>query len=50
MLVWCVGGPANGRAVRFPPPPELDADGGLYVLVDEGPLETWRYEFIADAT
>ena len=49
MLVWCEGGPALGRAVRFPLPLELDADGGIYVLVDDGPAECWRYEFIADA-
>lgn len=49
MLVWCAGGPAIGRAVRFPPPPELDVDGGTYVLVDDGPPEGWRYDFIADA-
>jgi hypothetical protein len=28
---------------------ELDVDGGTYVLVDDGPIETWGYEFIADA-
>jgi hypothetical protein len=27
---------------------ELDADRGTYVLVDDGPIETWRYELIAD--
>jgi hypothetical protein len=32
----------------FPPPLELAAGGGIYVL-DDGPIETWRYEFIADA-
>ncbi len=49
MLVWCSGGPAIGRTVCFPPPPELDADGGIYVLVDDGPPEGWHYEFVADA-
>lgn len=47
MLVWCDGGPAIGRAVSFPPPLELEADGGIYVLIDDGPIETWRYEFVA---
>jgi hypothetical protein len=50
MLVWCDGGPAIGRAVSFPPPFELDADGGVYVLVDDEPIETWRYEFVADGS
>ena len=49
MLVWCEGGPSIGRAVRFPPPLDLEADGGIYVLVDDGPPESWRYEFIAVA-
>ena len=37
MLIWCVGGPAPGRAVTFPPPPEIELDDGMYVLVDDGP-------------
>jgi hypothetical protein len=47
MLVPCDGGPAIGRAVTFPPPLEIDVDGGTYVLVDDGPPEHWRYEFVA---
>jgi hypothetical protein len=49
MFLWCVGGPAVGRAVVFPPPLEIDVDGGMYVLIDDGSPETWRYEFVADA-
>jgi hypothetical protein len=45
----CDGGPAVGRTVCFPPPSELDAEGGIYVLVDDGPPEASRYAFIADA-
>ena len=37
------------RALRFPPPLELDVDGGLYVLIDEGPPEQWTYRFVPDA-
>jgi hypothetical protein len=33
----------------FPPPYEIEVDGGLYVLVDDGPPEHWRYEFVAAA-
>lgn len=48
MFVWCEGGPSTARTVRYPPPTELDADGGLYVLIDDGDLATWRYEFVPD--
>ena len=46
MLLWCEGGPSVGRAVHFPPPLELEVDGGMYVLVDDGPIERWHYEFV----
>jgi hypothetical protein len=46
IFVWCAGGPAVGRAVQFPPPLEIAVDGGIYVLVDDGPPEHWRYEFV----
>jgi hypothetical protein len=47
MFVWCDGGPAVGRVVQFPPPLEVEVDGGIYVLVDDGPPEQWRYQFVA---
>jgi len=47
MFVWCEGGPAIGRAVRYPPPLEIEVDGGIYVLAHDGPPEQWRYEFVA---
>ena len=47
---WCTGGPAVGRAVRFPPPIELTANGGIYVLVDDEPPEAWRYQFVPAAS
>ena len=43
MLLWCEGGPNFGRATHFPPPFEIDAEGGMYVLVDDGPVEQWHY-------
>ena len=47
MLIPCEGGPAIGRLVTFPPPLELDVDGGMYVLVDDdGVVAHWRYEFV----
>jgi hypothetical protein len=48
MLLWCRGGPSIGRAERFPPPVEVPVAGGVYVLVDDGPVEQWGYEFVPD--
>jgi hypothetical protein len=48
MLVPCGGGPSISRLVRFPPPLEIAVQGGVYVLVDEGPPERWRYDFVAE--
>ena len=48
MLIPCHGGPAIARAVRFPPPLEIEAVGGAYVLVDDGPPEHWSYEFVVE--
>lgn len=45
MLVWCEGGPALARAVVYPPPHEIEIPEGLYVLIDDGPPESWYYEF-----
>ena len=49
MFLWCTGGPAVGRAAQFAPPSEIAVDGGIYVLVDDGSPEYWRYEFVAAA-
>ncbi len=49
MLLWCDGGPAISRLARFPPPLEVAVDGGVYVLVDDGPPQQWHYEFVPDA-
>jgi hypothetical protein len=46
MLIRCVGGPSTSRLVRYPPPLEIDERDGLYVLVDDGPPEQWRYDFV----
>ena len=46
MLIWCQGGPAIGRAVTYPPPLEIGAGDGMYVLVDDGPPEEWHYDFV----
>lgn len=46
MLIPCEGGPSTSRLVRFPPPVEIEEHGGTYVLVDDGPPPSWRYQFI----
>lgn len=47
MLLPCDGGPSQSRLVRYPPPLEIDEHDGRYVLVDGGPPEQWRYQFVA---
>lgn len=46
LLIRCEGGPTQSRLVHHPPPLEIDERGGTYVLVDDGPVETWRYVFV----
>ncbi len=46
MLLWCEGGPSIGRATTYPPPLEIAVDGGMYILVDDGPVEEWHYSFV----
>lgn len=46
MLIPVVGGTAIARLVTYPPPLELDADGGCFVLVDDEPIEHWHYLFV----
>jgi hypothetical protein len=46
MLIPCDGGPSVSRLVRYPPPLEIEERGGTYVLVDDGPPEQWRYDFV----
>lgn len=50
MFLWCEGGPSIGRATSYPPPHEIAVDGGIYVLVDEGPPEEWRYSFVDEGS
>jgi hypothetical protein len=46
MLLACDGGPSMSRLVHWPPPVEIPDRGGMYVLVDDGPPEAWRYEWV----
>jgi hypothetical protein len=51
MLIACIGGPTAWRAATFPLPFEIEVDGvsldGVYVLVEDGPVEEWSYQFVA---
>ena len=49
LLIACEGGPSQSRLVHHPPPLEIVERGGIYVLDDDGPVETWRYVFVSDA-
>lgn len=46
MLIPCEGGPSISRLVRYPPPLEIEERHGVYVLIDDGPPEQWRYDFV----
>ena len=47
LFVWCDGGPAALSGSPVPASaPQIEVDGGIYVLVDDGPPEHWRYEFV----
>ena len=49
MLIPCDGGPCTSRLVLFPPPLEIEERDGVYVLVDDGSPESWRYDFVTAA-
>ena len=46
MLIACDGGPSNIRLEMFPPRLEVEEQDGVYVLVDDGPRDEWRYVFL----
>jgi len=45
-FIRCRGGPCMSRLETFPPRLEIPERGGTYVLVDDGPVESWAYEFV----
>jgi hypothetical protein len=45
-FVLCEGGPSMTRLEAFPPRLEVEEDDGVYVLVDDGPRDEWRYVFV----
>jgi hypothetical protein len=49
ILVRCEGGPCLSRLEHFPPRLEIDERGRMYVLIDEGKPEDWRYVFLPNA-
>jgi hypothetical protein len=46
-FISCEGGPSTSRLEAFPPRLEVEERDGVYVLVDDGPREQWRYVFVA---
>lgn len=46
VVIECEGGPSSTRLELFPPRLELAEHGGVYVLFDDGPRESWRYVFV----
>lgn len=46
MFIACEGGPSMSRLEVFPPQLEVEEADGVYVLVDEGPRDQWRYVFV----
>ena len=49
MLIPCAGGgPCISRLVDYPPPLEVEERGGMYILVDDGPPEQWRYDWLPE--
>jgi hypothetical protein len=46
IVIRCDGGPRTSRPETFPPRFEVAEKGGLYVLLDEGPIADWKYQFV----
>jgi hypothetical protein len=46
MFVQCDGGPCTSRLEVFPPRVEIEEVGGRYVLLDGGPIDEWKYQFV----
>ena len=45
-FVPCDGGPSTSRLEIYPPRLEIEEREGVYVLVDDGAREQWRYLFV----
>ena len=45
-FVPCEGGPSTSRVETYPPRLEVPEKDGVYVLVDDGPRDVWRYVFM----
>ena len=48
LMIPCDGGPSRMRFEIFPPRIEIEVGGGVYVLVDEGHIYSWRYHFVSE--
>jgi hypothetical protein len=49
-FVACTGGPCTSRLEVYPPRVEIEEPAGVYVLVDDGPRDEWRYLFVPRTT
>ena len=47
-LIPCEGGPSIYRLEVFPPHLEIAEHDGMYVLIDDGPRDEWRYVFVSN--
>jgi hypothetical protein len=46
LFIPCENGPAATRLETFPPRLEIEERDGMYVLIDDGPRDDWRYQFV----
>jgi hypothetical protein len=46
VMIRCVDGPVRVWLETFPPRLEIEGHGGVYVLVDDGPVHSWTYRFV----
>jgi MOSC domain-containing protein YiiM len=46
IFVQCERGPCTSRLETFPPRLEIEEKGGLYVLLDQRPIDDWKYQFL----
>jgi hypothetical protein len=46
IFIACEGGPSWTRLEVWPPRLEVQEPDGVYVLLDDGPRDVWRYLFV----
>lgn len=49
MLIPCSGGGlCISRLVDYPPPLQAEQRSDMYILVDDGPPDQWRYDWVPE--